>query len=378
MAQQHQMTDDLVVGRGRIYFNHMKDGKLQGERYLGNTPNFSMTSNVDKLEHFSSEAGFREKDKSINLANNRSGSLSTDIISVENVAMWFGGAPDVTLASSQNDVVEIFPSVSRNRNYQLGMSGDHPQGLGGVDPSKFQIAYADGSVSISDGSGDLSTMPGVTQLARNNWRLDATRGRVYIEMDAPDIKGDMQLIVKYDRKASAQTVVINHDAVLEGALRFESNNPTGAQKNYYFPKVSLSPNGDYALKGDSWQELSFSFDVLRLNDQTAQVHMYTTPVTAQDTSRTLTLTAGTPSIRKGTGTSEITIKVVDGSGAPAIGTAVKLSASEGTLNFDRATIDTMGQAKATYTAPANAGTYRVTGVIEGSGQAKTVDITVTD
>ena len=49
-----------------------------------------------------------------------------------------------------------------------------------------------------------------------------------------------------------------------GALRFISSNPTGIQRDYYFPYVKISSDGDYALKGDDWQSMGFTFEALKL------------------------------------------------------------------------------------------------------------------
>src|SRR6478736_8088684 len=118
-------NDNLVVGRGRVYFDQLIKGVYQGERYLGNTPDFSMSTSVDKLDHFSSDRGLRQKDKSINLETTRSLSLTTDNISVENVALFFAGTVLSSLQSAQTGVQEKVnggSKVMRGRQYQLGVS----------------------------------------------------------------------------------------------------------------------------------------------------------------------------------------------------------------------------------------------------------------
>lgn len=273
--------DDLVVGRGRLYFNRRRNGVFQGERYLGNTPELSLTSSVDKLDHFSSDHGYKDKDKTVNIENSRSGSFTTDIISVPNVALWFGGEFNRTLFSAQNDVVEVINAgnaVTKGFIYQLGVSNSTPQGQGGIDGSSFTIGYADVNTSISAGTGDISSIPGVTVLSDANYELDADRGQLYIEDNAPDITGEIKLVVKYNRKASTGTVIVSSDEIIEGSLRFESDNPTGHQKNYYIPLITISSDGDYALKGDDWQSLGFTFDVLKKDINTPPIIIYDNPV----------------------------------------------------------------------------------------------------
>ena len=273
--------DDLIVGRGRLYFNRRKNGVYLGERYLGNTTELSLSSSVDKLDHYSSDHGFKDKDKTVNIENSRSGSFTTDIISVENVALWFGGDYSRTLFSAQNDVVEVVNNgapVSKGFIYQLGVTAAAPQGQGGIDGSSFSIGYADANTAISAGTGDISSIPGVTVLSTANYELDADRGMLYIEEDAPDVSGEVKLVVKYNRKASSGDVIISGDEIIEGSLRFISDNPTGVQKNYFIPLITISADGDYALKGDDWQTLGFTFDVLKKDAITAPITIYTNPI----------------------------------------------------------------------------------------------------
>ena len=292
-------NDNLVVGRGRIYFDQLIKGAYQGERYLGNTPDFSMSTSVDKLYHFSSDRGLRQKDKSINLETTRSLSLTTDNISVENVALFFAGKIMSSLSTAQTDVKENVnggAKVMRGRQYQLGVTTAMPMGQGAIKAGSFNIVYADAGTSISTGSGDISTLPGVTTLPPENYELDYVTGALWIESDAPDILGDVQLVVSYDRVASSRDIVISSDDVIEGALRFVSDNPEGDNMSYYFPKVSIATDGDYALKGDDWQQIGFTADVLVRDCETQAVYAYRDTKTATVTGP-LTLVTDLPATK---------------------------------------------------------------------------------
>ena len=43
-------------------------------------------------------------------------------------------------------------------------------------------------------------------------------------------------------------------------------NPEGAKMDYFMAYVRLSPNGDFALKGEEWQQLSLTVEVLKAGD----------------------------------------------------------------------------------------------------------------
>ena len=64
-----------------------------------------------------------------------------------------------------------------------------------------------------------------------------------------------------------------------GALRFVADNPKGDNRDYYFPYVKLAPDGDYALKGDEWQQISFSFEVLKKASNIEAVYVDGRPFT---------------------------------------------------------------------------------------------------
>ena len=45
-------------------------------------------------------------------------------------------------------------------------------------------------------------------------------------------------------------------------MRFIENNAEGQNNSWLFPKVSVAPNGDLALKGEEWRTIPFNIRVL--------------------------------------------------------------------------------------------------------------------
>ena len=87
---------NYTLGRGRVFIDRFAANavvsaltKGDGERYLGNTPEFTMTSESEDLEHFDSDSGVRVKDGAVQLTLNRSGAFTCDNISAENIALYF-------------------------------------------------------------------------------------------------------------------------------------------------------------------------------------------------------------------------------------------------------------------------------------------------
>lgn len=258
---------NYTVGRGRLYFDLFADGTNQGsgERYFGNTPSFGPSNETEMLDHYSSEAGIRQKDASVMLQVDQNGAFTCDHISVENLALFFLGQMQRQLILASQDNVNVFPTFMKGRHFQLGMSDETPDGLSHLD--NIVVGYAPRGVTLPS-TGALSTMPDVTVVAAaNNYEADLRRGRVYIEPDAPDIPVGVQLVIGFDIKGQNRNLVVGKNNTIYGALRFISDNPVGENRNYYYPKVALAPDGEYELKGDEWQVMGFTFQALKLGNK---------------------------------------------------------------------------------------------------------------
>ncbi|WP_324271072.1 invasin domain 3-containing protein (plasmid) [Enterobacter hormaechei] len=393
MATCVNEKNNLVLGRGRLFFDRQDSkGNPTGERYLGNTPELNATQDVTTLDHFASDYGVKEMDDQMTLQNTRSGSFITDNISIENVAAFFGGFNQTIVSTQQTDVKEGLNGskpITRGYFYQLGQSVDEPQGLGNIDPANFELYYAAGNASIVIGSGDLSTVVGLTLLPAGNYELEADTGRVYIEPDAPDLVAPAQIYAQYNRKAGSTDMFITSDDTVRGALRFISDNPKGLQMNYYWPLVNLTPNGDYALKGDDWQQLSFNFGVLKKDCNTpSQITYRPTPDAgnAGSGATVSTMTLNPTSIAgDNTATSTVTVTVLDANGQPANNQQVTLArgalpsgVTDVTLAQTTLTTNASGVATTTVKATATgAGTVQITATVVSSGATKTSTLSVT-
>lgn len=253
---------DYVLGRGKLFFDPFTAGTKTktGQRYLGNTPEFNLTLESEKLDHFNSDEGVRVKDDSALLELNRTGSFSTDNIAAENLALFIlGDVSTVTQAAvAVND--EALGAVIPGRYYQLGASTSNPVGVRGVTGV---------SVTINPGA--------TTAVLGTDYTLDATLGRIYI-IEGGAFDGVKTATVDYTPVAnSRERVTTNASASVEGALTFISYNTKGEQRDWVFPYVTLTPSGDFALKGDEWQTMTFDFEVGQL-DGVAAIYVDGRPV----------------------------------------------------------------------------------------------------
>jgi hypothetical protein len=374
--------NNLVLGRGRLRFDLLdKNGVPQGERYLGNTPELTVTQDVTTLDHFASDYGVKEMDEQMTLQNTRSGSFTTDNISMENVSIFFGGEYRNDVMTQASDVKEILNGgnlVRQGRTYQLGVDEDYPQGLGGIQASSFVIMYAAAGVSISLGDGDISSISGLTTFPQANYEFDAATGELYIEPDAPDAINPIQLVVQYNRLAQTQEMIISSDDETRGALRFVSDNPKGLQKNYFWPLVKLTPNGDYALKGDDWQVMSFNFGVLRKDCATPMQIVYAPGVTLVGTPSISAVAVPTSIVADNTATSTITVTVLDGQGTAAPNQDVTFATTLTGATLSKSSGVTDSQGKVTLTVKGTtAGTANVQSKLVSTNTTVTTPVTLT-
>ncbi len=245
-------AENYTLGRGELYFDKfvINTKNKTGERYLGNTPELSRTTESEDLPHYNSDRGVRVKDKSVLLEKTDSGTFVADEINNENVALWF--LADVSVRT-QAAAATVTQNIAANRlkpgtYIQLGESQANPTGARNVTVASV-----------------TSNPVGTTFVVLTDYTVDAELGRLYI-VPGGGIDGTDPLIVTYATAASTrEQIIVGDGTTIEGAMRFISYNPTGPRRDFFWPYVQLRADGDFAMKGDEWQQLSFAFDILKLD-----------------------------------------------------------------------------------------------------------------
>ena len=342
---------NYTLGRGKLYIGtrDRATGKPTGQEfYFGNVPEISVTTDTEKLEHFKSTGGLKIKDRSVLLTVARTLSFTTDNISPESMAIVFLGESKKFTQTQTSDAVDVFKNVTRGRYYQLGISDSDPMGV--TDVTNVRLVYADASVAISNGEGDITTIDGVKTLPKANYELDLAAGRVYIEVDAPDLLGEVQIAVQYDVKSGNREYVISGDKAVDCTLRFISDNPEGDNWTHFWPCVQVTPNGDMALISDDWMTHGFSADLMQLNETTPVCISQRRPkkAVAVDVLYNLSVNATPGSVSAdGNATSTISVEVTDADSQPVSSAIVLFDASAGTLSAPTGTTDADGKASVT-------------------------------
>lgn len=238
-----------VLGRGKLYFDRFQpntDTPSGIERYIGNTPSFGLSVETQELDHYSSEEGLRVKDLSVTMQVDMNGSLVTDNIDLDNIAMFFFGETTSHTVTALTGESMTVASAEPGGFIQLGTSATHAAGLQNVS-----------GVSVADSGGG-----GTTYDAGDDYVVDEDLGRVEI-VDGGAITAGTSLDITYDVGAHSYDMVVSGTDILYGGLRFVAYNGVGRNTNFYMPKVALRPNGEYNLKGDDWQQFGFNLEVLR-------------------------------------------------------------------------------------------------------------------
>lgn len=240
-----------TLGRGKLYFAKFTPGTKvhTGFRYIGNTPEFNLNSESETLDHFNSDEGVRVKDDSVLLQLNRAGSFITDNIDVENMSLFLLGETSVLAQASATSQQYDIANVQKGNTYQIGESTSNPTGYRSLT-----------SVTVQN---DASTP--VEYVAGTDYTIDLTLGLLTI-LSSGAIANGTNIEVLHSRSAVSRSRIITAaSATIEGALKFIAVNPKGENRDFTMPYVQLAPNGDFALKGDEWQQLPFNVEILKLD-----------------------------------------------------------------------------------------------------------------
>ncbi|WPK42394.1 hypothetical protein [Pseudomonas phage Ppu-503] len=242
--------NNYTLGRGELYLAQFKP-KTQlprGERYFGNTPELGFSADQETLDHYNSDRGIRVKDKSVVLQMDYAGSFITDNISAQNLAYFFLGEASkvtTTAATAQAETLGGTDGIELGLYYQLGTTKDTPTGLRALENLVF----------TSTGHADA--------VEGQDFAFEPELGRVMFI--GGKFKDGDKPAVTYDTTAVQREIVITKGKSVEGAMRYIARNPDEAGNNidYFMPWVKITPNGDFALKGDDWQQLSFNIEILK-------------------------------------------------------------------------------------------------------------------
>lgn len=154
----------------------------------------------------------------------------------------------------------VIPSVANNHWYMAVQAGD----TGASEPTW----PTDGS-TVVDGTVTWQDMGVIDYVENTDFTVGASDGRVFMATDGAfatayalaDAAGiEIGIVCDYTREANVRDQLVTGGVALAGALRIIAENTSGANRDNYLPKVTLVPNGDFALKSRT-EPQTFTFDI---------------------------------------------------------------------------------------------------------------------
>lgn len=265
MAITRGATKALVLANGRIEFNQFpivngveRQVEAKGFRYLGSSKELNLTQENETLEHKSSECGFNTTDEEIITSSKLTGSFTLDNINTENLAMFFAGEVSnqtQVAATGKKDTLKVYPSLG----YRLGTSKENPNGVFSATITKIEV-FADEAKAKAGTPVESTLVEGV------DFEYTPETGFLMIGDTASTSKikaAGSWIVVTYDLKKAAREVIISKGQSIVGEFLFRGCNAKGENRQYWMPKVRLSPNGDFALKGgEEWSSMAFNITAL--------------------------------------------------------------------------------------------------------------------
>jgi len=229
-------TGNYFLGRGILYLDKFTDaGATAGEMDLGNCKEFKITFDKSILEHFSSRAGMRTKDKEVVTELKGNISFILDEYSKRNLVLAFladEGATSQIAGSSTDEAV-------------TGYVGKY---------TKLAYRQVTGTPVVEPATG------GSAFTAGTDYTIDTTTGRLFVPNTGSLITEGLALHVTYTYETitSTTTIQIMKNNQIQGMLRFVGDPAAGPFMEVELWKVNLMPTGDFNFLTESdWGELSF-------------------------------------------------------------------------------------------------------------------------
>lgn len=238
--------NNYTFGRGMALVSAFLDGTTTPDgnyRYIGNSSAVNINIAGTQLDHFSSDGGINELDESILTQVTRTATMTVDNINGPNLAMLMMGTSSlITQAAVAEAATEIFKAVTADSLLVPGISDTNPTG--------YTRAAITGIVAGS-----------VVGVAGKDFILSTDLGGAFIPTGSNLIGLDVTLTFTVPELDYTQ--VLSGNKPFTGALRYVEENPAGRNKMFFAPSVRITPNGDFALKGDTWQAMPFTVSILK-------------------------------------------------------------------------------------------------------------------
>lgn len=238
----------LRIPGGAIFFNQLIAGVYDGELKLASTQGFSTQVAEQTLASYNNDDdGVGVKEDEVITQSDQTGTMPTRGITYDVLAMVFKGSKG-TVAQAAGSISDSLVGVKLGRYYQLGRTPTRVTGARKLSNQAFTV--------------------GVTPLVQGtDYEFNAELGRLYLLPTAANVADGATIDYTADTAATSWTFVISGSEVIEGELRIVGQDAKGDPQDYFYPKVTISVNGDFVVKGSpeqpAYQEVPFQVSILK-------------------------------------------------------------------------------------------------------------------
>lgn len=252
-------SSNKVLGAGRIFLDVLgADGvTYDGERYLGDTPGFTVSIATDKVEDYTSDGALAEKDVNVTTKVTRTGKITCKNVDAANLALFVMGSAGSKTQAATPVADEAINGVKKGRFYQLGVTAGNPTGVRNV------------SVTAVTGPGGTPVY-----VAGTDYDADPVAARIYIKPGG-GIADASNLLVDYTPVAGTrEQISTDSTGARFGRLRFIADNTVGVNRDLFGPRVQISPSGDLPFKSrDAIMQMEFDVEFLAPTDGSAALYL---------------------------------------------------------------------------------------------------------
>lgn len=251
-------TQDYNLGRGILYFAPVDatTGKPKEYRDLGNCTAFTVTTDLETLEHFSSRTGLKTLDREVTLSRKLTCGWTLDEWNHENLADLFSGAKSTDTNSAVAGFSEWQPIADGDivplRHYEVKNSS-HLRA--------YDINAADVTIKTTNASP-------VTLALNTDYEVNAKEGTFFLLNSSAvqtAVTNSEGLTVTLAAKAGATATINVVDTLTQssviGALKFVSENAASSNNRkteFLFHQITVKAEGELGMIGDEWGEMQFT------------------------------------------------------------------------------------------------------------------------
>jgi hypothetical protein len=223
----------LLLGRGKVYFDRKVAGAFTGLRFMGNCTSFEVQTNDTLKDIYSAAEAAAPLLKRVNSQRIVEVTIEFTEFGNENMALALQG-DESTQVSVATPVVAEVQTAHLDKSFQLGATV--------VAPARDVTAVA---VKHTSGSP--------TYVANTDYFLDAVHGMIYIPATGGAITEAQSLKVDYTPSATTyKTTKAGITGIIEGAMRYLGDPATGPKWDIQIWLAQLSPDGPISLIGTDY------------------------------------------------------------------------------------------------------------------------------